>query len=190
MKTNVAEMTKEMKQSIAKVVEDKNATLALKSEAESMKHEYIKQVEEFVLVCKKVGVNPSTLSSFHLSITGIKSVCALLELQFDDRSLALFDHFAPEESAPIAVVASKIDVAPITTNGHGNTNGISAGNGTSNGAHAQKAEPPRSVSAVETAPKSTAAPPAKRGWGSNTAQPTKQPALSLTDIQKEQKQSV
>lgn len=190
MKTNVAEMTKELKQSIANLADDKEATRALKSEADLMKHEYIKQVEEFRTVCRKVGVSTSTLSCFHKIFTGIKSVCVLLELQFDDRSEELFRDFAPHESAPTAVVATaKVDNTFEVTAGLTISNSISSGNGMSNG-NGQKNDPPRPVSAAESLPKSAAAaPPTKRGWGSTANQTTKQPALSLVDIQKEQKQS-
>jgi len=192
MKTNVAEMTKEYTHSMARIAEDKQAISSLKAEAESMKTEFIKLLEKFVLVCLKAAVETSTIVTLNKSLSSIRSMCIALELPLDEKTQALFDRFSPEESAPITVTNPKSENVPDFTNGHANSNGKSVENGTSNVVHGDlpESESSRSVTAVKTVPKPAAvAPLTKRGWGSIATQSTKQPAQSLIDIQKEQRKS-
>jgi len=125
LNTNVAEMTKEYAQSTATVAEDKQAVSFLKSEAESMKSMFEKQIDDFVTVCIKAGVQPSTLGTLHKLLTSTRSVCMDLELQLGNLNQALFDRFSPEESAPMTIMTNNpiLEITSNTTDGNGDSNG-------------------------------------------------------------------
>mmetsp|Transcript_461 Transcript_461/g.1401 ORF Transcript_461/g.1401 Transcript_461/m.1401 type:complete len:850 (-) Transcript_461:280-2829(-) len=188
MVTNVAQMNLQLKQTRRNIDDDNAVVSALRSEAEKMRDEFMKQMNEYNVASASSGVEANrAFSSLQLSVlTGIKD--AMSRIGIEDGGLHNYlDSFVGEVVAPLVHENGNIQEL-LGTVGDDETNSAKGISGTvlplqaSTMDNIPTAVAPSAAKAVAPPPLPAKVP--KLSWAVPTG--LKKPALSLLEIQEQE----